>query len=348
MKYFKHIILIFFVLFSATVFAENDTVQTAENQEFNIKEMIFEHIGDAYEWHLLGHTAIPLPIIVRSSNTGWHVFSAARLEHGETYNGFVFSVSENHKGKVVEINAQGEEIRPLDLSLTKNVISIFMTCAILLTIFLTMAYKYKKEPIRSRRGFLGTIEMLTMSIYEDVIKPCVGHDYKRFAPYLLTVFFFIFTSNLMGLIPFFPFGANVTGNIAVTFVLAMFTFVITNVFGNKHYWKEVFNPDVPIFLKAIPIMPLVEFLGLFTKPLALMIRLFANMMSGHMVVLVFVGLIFIFNIMMGAVTASLVSVVSVAFSIFMIALDVLISFIQAYVFTILSSIFIGMARAEHH
>ncbi|MDR2824440.1 MAG: F0F1 ATP synthase subunit A [Prevotellaceae bacterium] len=332
--------------------AENPDAH-AHQGDFNLKEMIFEHIGDAYDWHLFNvgekHVSIPLPVIVRSDNTGsWHIFSSSRLAHGSHYEGFYISESEQYKGKVVE-SIDGTEKRPLDFSLTKNALAICFACIILLTVFLLIAKSYRKEPIRSRKGFVGSLEMLTLSIHDDIIKPCVGHDYARFAPYLLTVFYFIFLCNLMGLIPFFPFGANVTGNISVTFVLALFTFVITNIFGRKAYWKEIFWPDVPVLLKApIPIMPLVEFLGIFTKPFALMIRLFANMMSGHMIILVFVGLIFLFKGMMGAGVAGGVSVIAVLFSIFMLTLDVLISFIQAYVFTILSAIFIGLSRAEHH
>ncbi len=324
-----------------------------EEETFDLKEMIFSHVTNSYDWHLFTlhghHYSIPLPVIVKSQERGWFVFSSSHLTHGESYEGFSISHSEANSGKIVEMDSNGNEIRPFDISMTKNAVSILLSCALLLLIFVPFARGYKKDHMRSRKGFAGSLEMLTMSIVDDVIKPCVGHDYKRFAPYLLTAFFFIFLNNFLGLIPIFPGGANVTGNISVTFVLAMFTFFITNIFGNKEYWKEVFWPDVPTWLKVpIPIMPLVELLGVFTKPFALMVRLFANMLAGHMIILVLVGLIFIFQSMMGAGVASGVSVVSVAFSIFMLLLDVLVSFIQAYVFTMLSSIFIGMARAEHH
>lgn len=325
-----------------------------EDKSFNLKEMIFSHITDAYDWHLFSvgekHYSIPLPVIVKSKNTGeWHVFMSSKLAHGHSYEGFHVSTSEKNIRKIVEINAAGEEVRPLDLSFTKNAASIMLSCIILIVVFFSMAAGYKKDPLKSRRGLIGSLEMLTISIQDGVIKPCVGPDYKRFTPYLLTAFFFIFINNLMGLIPFFPGGANVTGNISVTFVLAMFTFFITNVFGNKEYWKEVFWPDVPTWLKVpLPIMPLVEILGMLTKPFALMIRLFANMLSGHMIILVLMGLIFMFANLLGAGVATGVSVLSITFSIFMLALDVLISFIQAYVFTMLSAIFIGLARQEHH
>jgi F-type H+-transporting ATPase subunit a len=168
-------------------------------------------------------------------------------------------------------------------------------------------------------------------------------------PFLLTLFFFILLENFIGLIPFPPFGANVTGNIAVTMVLALFTFFITTINGNKHYWKEIYNPDVPWWLKfPIPLMPIVELTGVITKPFVLMVRLFANMMAGHMIVTVFVSLIFIFGSLMGAAAGFGISPLSIAFSVFIVLLDLLVSFIQAYVFTLLSALYFGMATADHH
>ena len=330
----------------------NEEKQT-EKKSFNLKEMIFHHVLDSYEWHLITvgekSYAIPLPVIVRSSERGWFVFSSAKLDDGKAYEGFHIAHGEKYNGKIVEVTSSGLEIRPLDISLTKNAVSILIASALLIIIFLSMAANYKKEPLKSRKGLYGTMEMLIMTIHDDLIKPCVGAEYKRFAPYLLTAFFFIFLNNLMGLIPFFPGGANVTGNIAVTMVLAVITFFITNVFGSKEYYKEIFWPDVPLWLKVpLPIMPFVELLGVFTKPFALMIRLFANMLAGHMIILVLTGLIFIFYSLIGPGVAAGVSVVSILFSIFMLLIDVLVSFIQAYVFTMLSSIFIGMGRIQHH
>jgi F-type H+-transporting ATPase subunit a len=194
------------------------------------------------------------------------------------------------------------------------------------------------------------LEPIILFVKNDIIIPSIGEKhYQRFMPYLLTVFFFIMFNNMLGLIPIFPGGANLTGNIAVTMVLALFTFVITNVSANKHYWKEIINaPGVPWYLKLpIPLMFLVEFTGVFTKPIVLMIRLFANILAGHMVAIVFFSLIFIFgalNIWAGYG----VSIVSVAFTFFMSMLELLVAFIQAYVFTLLSAIYIGMATQEHH
>ena len=347
----RYIIVIVVILFSFNSIFANEN-EAHDDKSFNLKEMIFSHVLDAYDWHLFTvggkHVSIPLPVIVRSSERGWFVFSSAHLHHGEDYKGFYLAHGEKYNNKIVELNSAGEEVRPFDVSLTKNAVTILLVSILLVTVFLIMAKGYKKQPLRSRKGFIGSLEMLIMSIHDDLIKPCVGHDYKRFAPYLLTAFFFIFTTNLLGLIAIFPGGANVTGNIAVTMVLALITFFMTNFFGSKEYWKEVFWPEVPLWLKfPLPIMPFVEFLGVLTKPFALMIRLFANMLAGHIIILVLVGLIFIFSTMISPVVGGGVSVVSVIFSIFMLLIDVLVSFIQAYVFTMLSAIFIGMGRVQH-
>ncbi|MDR1371387.1 MAG: F0F1 ATP synthase subunit A [Dysgonamonadaceae bacterium] len=352
-NYIAKVILSLCLLFASVSLLKADEGKSEEKGAFDLKEMLFSHVLDSYDWHLFTvgghHYSIPLPVIVRSPERGWFVFSSSRLAHGENYEGFQIAHDGTYKGKIVELSAVGEQNRPLDLSLTKNAASICFASLLLIVLLVSLASGYKKDPFTPRRGFAGSVEMLTLSILNDVIKPCVGSEYRRFAPYLLTAFFFIFFNNLLGLIPIVPGGANVTGNISITFVLALFTFVITNFFGSKEYWKEIFWPDVPLWLKApLPIMPFIELLGIFTKPFALMIRLFANMLAGHIVILVLVGLIFIFSIMIGPVVAAGVSVVSVAFSIFMLLLDVLISFIQAYVFTMLSSIFIGMGRIQHH
>lgn len=320
--------------------------------DVDVNELVFGHIGDAYSWHVvtLGdvEVSIPLPVIVKSS-TGWHLFSSSRLEGG-AYEGLYIAEDGAYAGKIVERNASGEEVRPLDISVTKNVLGLFINSALLVAIMMACVRWYKKHPVEqgAPRGGVGMIEALVLMIYDDVIKACVGEDYKRYAPYLLTAFFFVLANNLMGLIPIFPGGANVTGNIAITLVLALCTFILTNVYGTKEYWKEIFWPEVPVWLKVpIPMMPLIEFFGIFTKPFALMIRLFANIMAGHAAILSLIAIIFI-TVKAGAVINGSMTVVAVVFGVFMNALEVLVAFIQAYVFTMLSAVFIGLSRVKHH
>ncbi len=224
-----------------------DTINQEANQ-VDVKGIVFGHIGDSYEWHItnIGKTSIciPLPIIVYSETSGWHAFLSSRLEENDgKYEGFYIApAGSRHEGKIVERNAAGEEVRPWDISITKVTLSLFINSAILLIIILSVAHWYRKreQGAYAPGGFVGFMEMFIMMIHDDVIKSCVGPNYKKFAPYLLTAFFFIFINNIMGLIPIFPGGANVTGNIAITLVLALFTFVIVNIFGTKHYWKDVF------------------------------------------------------------------------------------------------------------
>ena len=327
--------------------------ETGGEGELDVNELIFGHIGDAYEWHVVTvgdlHLTIPLPVIVKSS-TGWHVFSSSNLEGGKEYEGLYIADGGTNDGKIVERNAAGEEVRPLDISITKNVLGLFINSVLLVCIMLGCARWYRKHSLEqgAPKGGVGMIEATVMSIYEDVVKGCVGEDYKRYAPYLLTAFFFVLVNNLMGLIPVFPGGATVTGNIAVTLVLALCTFLFTNIFGTKAYWKEIFWPEVPTWLKVpIPMMPLIEFFGIFTKPFALMIRLFANMMAGHAAMLSLIAIIFI-TVKAGAVINGSMTVVAVAFGIFMNALELLVAFIQAYVFTMLSAVFIGLSRVKEH
>jgi len=345
--------LVLFLLYVNISVLQASNKEGHEEKSFNLKEMIFHHVLDAYEWHLItigeNDYSVALPIIVRSSERGWFVFSSAHLHDGKSYEGFRIKHGEKYNGKIVEKTKNGNEVRPLDLSLTKDATAIILSCLVLIFVFVSMANSYKRKPLKSHKGVFGALEMLIVAMVDDVIKPSIGKNYKRYVPYLLTAFFFILLNDLIGLIPIFPAGANVTGNIAVTLVLALITFVITNVFAGKEYFKEIFWPDVPWWLKfPIPIMPLVEILGVFTKPFALMVRLFANILAGHMILLVLMGLIFIFYITIGTFAAMGVSIISILFSIFMLLLDVLVAFIQAYVFTMLSALFIGLAQVEHH
>ena len=264
------------------------------------------------------------------------------------YEGLYIAEGGTYDGKIVERNSSGEEVRPWDMSITKNVVGLIINSTILVWIVLGCARWYKKHPVENGapRGGVGMVESMVLMIYNDVIKEGIGPGYERYAPYLLTAFFFILVNNLMGLIPIFPGGANVTGNIAITLVLALLTFFFTNAFATKEYWKDIFWPDVPVWLKApIPMMPVIEFFGLFTKPFALMIRLFANIMAGHAAILSLLSIIFI-TVKIGPLLNGTMTFVSVAFGIFMTALELLVAFIQAYVFTMLSAVFIGLSRVK--
>ena len=325
-------------------------------EDFSAKEVVLEHIKDSHEWHVtdLGEgksLVIPLPVIVNSS-TGWHVFSSSQFEHHADANGLrqgpyglAIATEGDNAGKIVE---NGEPV--LDLSITKTVAVMFINVAILLCCILGSARWYKKRQASDPApgGFVGFVEMLVMYVVDDIIKPGVGKGYEKYVPYLLTCFFFIFTCNVMGLIPFPPGSGNVTGNIAVTFFLALCTFIIVQFSGNKHYWKDIFWPEVPTWLKApIPIIPVIEFVGIFTKPFALMIRLFANMMAGHAVILSFTCVIFL-GWSMGVGFGMGLNIFSIIMLLFMNALELLVAFVQAYVFTMLSAVFIGLAHKEHH
>lgn len=315
----------------------------------DIPEIVMEHLADSYEWHIATykdkHLSIPLPVILRSESTGeWHVCSAHSLPER-------FFFDETHHGKIYERLDDGTTVRPIDLSITKAVAQIWIVVIILVCVFMSCArwYRTRDEKSDAPAGFVGMMEMLVMTIHDDLIKPAVGEKhYKSYAPYLLTVFFFIFTTNIIGLIPIFPGGVNVTGNINITLFLAVCTMLAINLFGNKEYWKEIFWPEVPLFLKAypVPVMPVIELFGVFTKPFALMIRLFANMMAGHAVILSFTCVIFL-GWSMGTGFGLGLNVFSVIMLLFMNCLEVLVAFVQAYVFTMLSAVFIGLAHKEH-
>lgn len=354
MRSLRYIGAVLFLLlaFLTEVKAQEETEVDYKEQKVDVNEIVFGHIGDSYEWHItdIGDVSIviPLPIIVKSS-TGWHVFLSSKLEEGKgMYEGLYIARDGEYKGKIVEKNTDGTEVRPLDISITKDVTGLFINSIILVILILSCARWYKKHPVEKEapKGMVGMIEACILAINDDVIKGCVGKDYRRYAPYLLTAFFFILINNLMGLIPFFPGGANITGNIAITLVLAVCTFLAVNLGGNKEYWKEILWPDVPWWLKVpFPMMPIIEIFGIFTKPFALMIRLFANMMAGHAAILSLISIIFI-TANMGALINGSMSFVAVAFGIFMTALEILVAFIQAYVFTMLSAVFIGLSRVE--
>jgi F-type H+-transporting ATPase subunit a len=349
----------FFLILSQTTFSvfgqtahtqEGDTIKAESNPPFDASTFIMNHIADSHEWHLLTKkngesVAIYLPVILYSKEKGIDIFISKKLAHGQVYKGYKLEEEGDLKGRIVTVNEEGkinEENLPLDFSVTKAVVGLFASAFIGLILFLSLARSYKKTGISHPKGIQSFLEPIILFVRDDIAISNIGkHKYEKFMPYLLTVFFFILINNLMGLVPFPPpFGANVTGNIAVTFVLALFTFLITQFSANKNYWRHVFaTPGVPFWL--MPVMIPVELIGIVSKPFALMIRLFANITAGHIIVLSLVCLIFIFK-SLG------VAPVSILFVIFMDCLELLVAFLQAYVFTLLSALFISLAVEEHH
>ncbi|MBL7923104.1 MAG: F0F1 ATP synthase subunit A [Bacteroidia bacterium] len=324
-------------------------------EKLNAGKIIMEHVADAHGWHLWGHTEIPLPVILYNSERGFSVFSSARFEHGhKTYGGYKLEgqkvVAVNESGEVDAHSATvNEELTAAttDISITKNVATLFIALILMMVIFTSVANAYtRKRKGLAPTGLQNAIEPIIMFMRDEVIKPSIGHKYEKYLPYLLTVFFFIWIANLMGLIPVFPGGANLTGNISVTMTLALFTFVIVTFSANKNYWEHVFvMPGVPkpILLLLTPI----EILGVFLRPFVLMIRLFANITAGHIIALSFFCLIFIFG-QNGTGVGLAVSPLSLVFTVFMTVLELLVAFLQAYVFTMLSAVYIGAAIEEHH
>ena len=321
-----------------------------EDKEFNASEFIIEHISDSHEWHLFtkengDHVSIYLPVILYSRETGLHFFSSKQLAHGHEHKGFRLETEGDYAGKIVAVDESGQILEdkiPLDFSMTKTVIGMLAAALIGLWLFLALSRSYKKTGISHPKGIQSFLEPIICFIRDDVVIPNIGYEkHEKFMPYLLSVFFFILINNLMGLIPYPPpFGANVTGNLAVTMTLALFTFVIIQINGNKHYWRDIFaTPGVPFWL--LPIMIPVELIGMISKPFALTVRLFANITAGHIIVMSLLALIFIFK-------SILVAPVSIFFVIFMDCLELLVAFLQAYVFTLLSAVFISLAVSEEH
>lgn len=340
--------------YSAVVDQEVDVPDSSpKDGEIDVQKLIMDHLNDNYWWHIATyrnhHISIYLPVILHTQTHGWMCFSSRRLSHADGYLNLSISTDEKYEGKIVEQLADGTIHKPLDLSLTRNALALIINSLLMLCIFLPAARWYKRHERHAvPRGFIGAIEMLVTNIEEDVIHKSIGEDYKRYSPYLLTAFFFILLNNVMGLLPIFPGGANTTGNIAVTAVMALCTMLAINLFGNKEYWKDILWPDVPVLLKApIPMMPVIEMFGIISKPFSLMIRLMANIMAGHTIILALTSLIFV-TYSMGAIANTGMTFVSVILVVFMNVIELLVAYIQAYVFTMLSSVFIGMSRQHHH
>jgi F-type H+-transporting ATPase subunit a len=340
----------------ATEAAHNEHGHGAKPEKFDAGKMIIEHIGDSHSWHVAdigGHAyAAPLPVILYTKG-GVEIFSSSRFEHGHAIaHGSHGNYKLEEEGdKIVAVNEAGvidEEATKgiIDISITKNVVTLLFVSALMLIVFLSVANAYKRNPNQAPKGLQSLLEPIIIFIRDDVAKGAIGPKYEKFVPYLLCVFFLILFSNLLGLVPFPPGGANLSGNIAFTMVLALITFIITTINGTKHYWHHIFAmPGVP--KPVLIILTPIEILGVFLKPFVLMIRLFANMTAGHIIALSFFAMIFIFGEMsVGAGYG--VSVVSVAFTVFMGCLELLVAFLQAYVFTLLSAMYFGAALEEGH
>lgn len=331
-------------------------------EKFHVSEFIMDHIGDAHQWHLWGDhhhgTSIYLPIILIDG--GLKVFSSSEFYHGEEKEGpngqhYIIGHEKGHEyamfeekiykldNGVLNFNEEGEVMsnRPLDFSVTKNVLSLLIGAALMMILMLSSARYYKKNGAVAPKGVAKFIEPLIIFVRDDIAKANIGeHKYKKYVPYLLTIFFFIWINNLLGLIPVFPGGANLTGNIAVTMFLAVCTLLVTVFSGNRNYWGHIFaTPGVPkpLLLIMIPI----ELVGILTKPFALMIRLFANITAGHVIILAFICIIFINE---NAAWGGL----SVPMALFISVLELLVAALQAYLFAMLSALFIGAAVEEHH
>ncbi len=343
---------------SADTSRRHAAVKAEGEEKFNPGNMIMEHVVDNHEWHIMswGHTHIYLPLPVILFYQGKiHAFMSSRFHNPErTWKEFTLPEEGPYKGKIVsvQIAMTGRGDKVYDFSITKTVFAIFFSSILLILIFVSVANRYKKHPGEAPRGLQNLLEPLILFIRDDVAKSAIGEKkHEKYLPYLMTIFFFIFLNNLLGIIPIFPGGANVTGNIAVTGVMAALTLVITTVSGNKHYWIDIVNtPGVPWWLKLpVPLMPIVEFIGILTKPFVLMIRLFANMVAGHIIILGFISIIIIFGQMSSALGMG-IGIPTAAFMVFMDLLELLVAFIQAYVFTLLSALYFGLATVEpeHH
>lgn len=344
---------LFSLLFSTALYAngtpqhEAATAGGHEEGKFDVTQTILEHIKDDHSWHLWGHTTLPLPVILYSDK-GLEVFSSAKLMD-EHHQPAMYAGNYDYKiidGKIKVVNADGSidkvaTAKVWDFSITKNVASLFVSILILLLIFLTVGAAYRKRGVKSApKGLQSFMEPVVLFVRDEVAKPNIGHKYAKYMPFLLTIFFLILINNFLGLVPFFPGGANVSGNIAFTMTLAVFVFFVVNLNGNKSYWEHIFwmpgmHWSMKLFLAPI------ELIGVFTKPISLMIRLFANITAGHILVLSLICLIFIFKTVFA-------SAIAVPFAVFIGLIELLVAFLQAYIFTMLSAMYIGMATEEHH
>lgn len=363
----------FTVFFSSSIAQEHNEANVAnektEKKIFDANEVIFGHVLDAHEFHFFTykgsdgeehHVTIPLPVILYSPQKGIDIFMSSRFHHGEhSYKGYSLLTEEKavelskargkrfSAGQIVAVKESGaidENIKVYDFSLTRNVVQMFLALILLCWLLIAMTKRYRTGQgiTTAPKGMQNVIEPIVTFFRDEVAKPNLGTKYEKYFPYLLTVFFFILINSMFGLLPG---TANVTGNIAFTAVLGVISFIVITISGNKHYWGHIANPPVPFGIKFI--MVPVEILGIFTKPFALIIRLFANMLAGHIIIICLVSLIFIFGGLNKGIGWGF-SPVSIAFAVFIYLIEVLVAFIQAFIFTNLTAVFIGQAIEETH
>ncbi len=341
---------VFLLFFSGVLMAQEKPSE--KKPVFDANEVIFGHVLDAHEFHFFAYKGedgkehsigIPLPVILYSPGRGFDAFMSSRFEHGEA----VYKGYKAVGNKIIAVNESGEPdptVKFYDISLTRNVVQMILSLALLVFLMIKIAGKYKSGVglNSAPTGFQNAIEPVITFVRDEVAIPNLGDKYQKYLPYLLTVFFFILINNIFGLVPGL---ANVSGNIAFTAVLGVISFIVITVSGNKHYWSHIFNPPVPAGINVL--MVVVEVIGIFTKPFALIIRLFANMLAGHIIIICLVSLIFIFGGISRGVGWGF-SPVSIAFSVFIYLIEVLVIFIQAFIFTNLTAVFIGQAIEDPH
>ncbi|WP_310396847.1 F0F1 ATP synthase subunit A [Hymenobacter sp.] len=337
----KHLLLALCFFFTLPAFAaqpETGAAEGAKSETFDPGRVIMEHVADEHEWHFatLGneetgtHLTLPLPVIAYQPGKGLSVFSSSQFHHAP---GGVHAGLKLEEGHLVA--EDGGKV--YDFSITKNVASLILSCLILILVFHTVAGGYRTRQGSAPKGVQSLLEPIVVFIRDEVAKKSIGPKYERYMPYLLTIFFFIWFNNLLGLTPG---AANLSGNITVTFMLALATLLITLFSSNKYYWSHIFRPPgVPLLL--LPIIVPVEIVGIFIKPISLMVRLFANITAGHIIILSFISLIFLFK-------AATVGIIAIPFALFINLLELLVALLQAYIFTLLSAMYIGGAVEEHH
>ncbi|MCS6819045.1 MAG: F0F1 ATP synthase subunit A [Chitinophagales bacterium] len=333
-------LLIVFSLLFISVFAEQQSERqesSGKKEVYNPTPMILHHIADANEFEIVHGLAVPLPCIIYNFTTGKLSFFMSNNREKMVAEGYVLD-----HGRVKPLN---KEEKILDLSITKNVFGMLLASLLLIIVFFNVKSAYEKNKFSAPRGLQSLLEPVIIFVRDDIAKQALGNKAEYYLPYLMTAFFFILTNNLLGLVPIFPGSANVTGNIAVTMVLALITGIIINVKANKYYWKHIFLPE-PLWMA--PLLIPVELLGVLTKPITLMIRLFANIAAGHIIVLSLISLIFVFGSIWGVIGSGVGALVAVPFTLFISVIELLVAFIQAFIFTMLSAVFISMAIEEHH